>query len=642
MAAARHRHFSLVALLVSSPVAAHMATTRLPMLGFTGIIAGLLVAWGIGANYVANNSANSVGSKARILRQAVAVPTVYEFALILRQAVAIPTVYELVGCLSTAASIADTEYSSFGPKVLILLLLADHLDSKAIFRSGYLCFGSRTSLPGSSWPGASVKLLANNTATSVGSKALILRQAVAIPTVYEFVGCLSTAASVTDTDCSFFGPKFLILLLLADLLGCKAIFRLPMLGFTGIIAGLFMAWGIGANCVANNSATSVGSKALILRQAVAVPTVYEFVGCLRTAASVTATEGDSLNLSKAIFRSGLSLNSTFVSMAAARHCHFSLVALLVSSPVAAHMAVLILLLLADYLDSKAIFRSGLDFVAARGPPGQQDHFEVRSCRDSTFVSMAGARHRHFSLVAALVSSPVAAHMAVTAQLGNVSNYQATYAWIHGHHCRALRGLGGASYVANNSTTSMGSKVLKCAVTSHWCRALHGLGIDANYVANNSATSVGPKVLILLLTFVSMAASRHRLFSLMALLVSSPVAATWKSRHSSATFQITRLLMLGFTGIIARLLIAWGIGENYVANNSATSMGFKAIFRSGLSLNITFVSMAAARHRHFSLVAALVSSPVAAPWQSRHSSATFQITRLLMLGFKGTISGLFLA
>ncbi|CAE8687093.1 unnamed protein product [Polarella glacialis] len=218
-------------------------------------------------------------------------------------------------------------------------------------------------------------------------------------------------------------------------------------------------------------------------------------------------------------------------------------------------------------DSRAIFRSELSL-------------------NGIFVNMAAARHRHFSLVALLVSSPVAAHMAVTAQLGNASDYQATYAWIHGHHCRALHGLGHrrklrcqqlchlrANYVANNSTTSMGSKELD-TVTSHWCRALHGLGIDANYVANNSATSVGPKVLILLLTFVSMAAARHRHFSLMALLVSSPVAATWKSRHSSATFQITRLFMLGFTGIIAGLLIAWGIGENYVANNSATSMGSK--------------------------------------------------------------------
>ncbi|CAE8709254.1 unnamed protein product, partial [Polarella glacialis] len=52
------------------------------------------------------------------------------------------------------------------------------------------------------------------------------------------------------------------------------------LGFKGIIAGLFMAWGIGADYVTNSFATSVGSKALILRQTFAIATVYEFVGCI--------------------------------------------------------------------------------------------------------------------------------------------------------------------------------------------------------------------------------------------------------------------------------------------------------------------------------------------------------------------------
>jgi PiT family inorganic phosphate transporter len=61
------------------------------------------------------------------------------------------------------------------------------------------------------------------------------------------------------------------------------------LGFKSIIAGLFMAWGIGADYVANSFATSVGSKALILWQAVAIATVYEFVGCISMSASVTDT-----------------------------------------------------------------------------------------------------------------------------------------------------------------------------------------------------------------------------------------------------------------------------------------------------------------------------------------------------------------
>lgn len=53
--------------------------------------------------------------------------------------------------------------------------------------------------------------------------------------------------------------------------------------------GLFMAWGIGANDVANAMGTSVGSRALTVKQAILIAMVFEFAGAYLAGGEVTST-----------------------------------------------------------------------------------------------------------------------------------------------------------------------------------------------------------------------------------------------------------------------------------------------------------------------------------------------------------------
>lgn len=63
----------------------------------------------------------------------------------------------------------------------------------------------------------------------------------------------------------------------------------PVLVLCAAAFGFFMAWGIGANDVANAMGTSVGSKAITVKQAILIAACFEFAGAYLAGGEVTST-----------------------------------------------------------------------------------------------------------------------------------------------------------------------------------------------------------------------------------------------------------------------------------------------------------------------------------------------------------------
>ncbi len=86
---------------------------------------------------------------------------------------------------------------------------------------------------------------------------------------------------------------------------------------TALAGGLYMAWNIGANDVANSMSTAVGAKAITYKQAIIIASILTVLGAVLVGEHVTATVKGGIFDPEAVPRTALALGSLSAVIAAA-------------------------------------------------------------------------------------------------------------------------------------------------------------------------------------------------------------------------------------------------------------------------------------------------------------------------------------
>ncbi|BBI48729.1 hypothetical protein HORIV_11500 [Vreelandella olivaria] len=100
--------------------------------------------------------------------------------------------------------------------------------------------------------------------------------------IIEWVGELSDRAERVGSRLQILTARYVIFMLIIAQHGEIFIILACLFGF-------FMAWGVGANDVANAMGTSVGSKAITIKQAILIAVIFEFLGAWLAGGEVTNT-----------------------------------------------------------------------------------------------------------------------------------------------------------------------------------------------------------------------------------------------------------------------------------------------------------------------------------------------------------------